>query len=393
VPHKAKRSAQGGGSIRKRPDGTWEGRFTIGRDPGTGKQVQKSVYGKTQSEVRKKLQAATTAIDNGLYMEPSKMKVGQWIDIWLAEYLGGVKPTTVYSYTAACNVHVKPALGAVKLSALNPHDIQALYNRLQKGTPDGPGLSPKTIKNTHGIIHKALAQAVELGYIKFNPAGACKLPRIEKKKIQPLDDEEITKFLQIIKGHQYETLYLVDLFTGLRQGELLGLTWDCINFDKGTILVDKQLQKERSGSGAYNLVSPKNNKSRTITPAPSIMKALRDHRRQQMEWQLLAGSAWGNDRHLVFTNQLGHNLSAQTVYLHFKKLAEAVGVPTARFHDLRHSYAVAALQSGDDIKTVQENLGHHTAAFTLDTYAHVTEKMKKDSADRMERFISGVKNL
>lgn len=119
------------------------------------------------------------------------------------------------------------------------------------------------------------------------------------------------------------------------------------------------------------------------------MGVLKAQQRRQTEWRLAAGPIW-EDSGLVFTNEQGHNLSAQTVYLHFKKLAEKAGYPDTHFHDLRHSYAVAALQSGDDIKTVQENLGHHTAAFTLDVYGHVTEQMKKASADRMERFIKGV---
>lgn len=400
MPRKTTRAAQGGGTIRKKTvmrNGVkyeyWEARYTAGTDPGTGKQIQKSISGSSQGEVRKKLQTATSAIDNGVYIEPSKLTVRAWIDIWLAEYLGGVKPRTLDSYRTTCNTHIKPALGATKLMTLNPHDIQAFYNRLQRGTDEKPGLAPKSIKNLHGVLHKALQQAVELSYIRVNPSGACQLPRVEKANIQPLDDNEIGAFLNAIKGHQYETLYLVDLFTGMRQGEILGLTWDCLDFDKGTILVNKQLQKERRGTGQYNFVSPKNNKSRTITPAPSVMTALQDHRRQQMAMQVAASSAWQNDKHLVFTNELGHNLSAQTVYLHFKKLAKIAGVPDARFHDMRHSYAVAALQCGDDIKTVQENLGHHTAAFTLDVYGHVTEKMKNDSANRMEKFIKDVQNL
>lgn len=388
MPRKSTRNAQGGGTIRKRPDGRWEARYTTGRDPGTGKQVQKSVYGATQAEVRKKLQQATTAIDEGIYMEPSRLTVGAWLDIFLAEYLAGVKPRTLDSYKTACNHHIKPALGAVKLNALNTPTIQAFYNKLQKG-----GLSPKTIKNLHGVLHKALTQAVEVGYLKYNVSDACKLPRIEKAEIKPLDNDNISKFLDAIKGHDFETVFIVTLFTGMRQGEVLGLTWDCVYFEKGTIVVNKQLQKERGGAGEYMLISPKNNKSRQITPASAVMQVLKAHRIRQMEWQLKAGPAWENDKNLVFTNQLGHNLSAQTVYLHFKKIAKGLGLPEARFHDLRHSYAVAALQSGDDIKTVQENLGHHTAAFTLDIYAHVTEQMKTDSANRMDKFIKGISNL
>ena len=283
MPRKATRNAQGGGSIRKRPDGRWEARYTIGRDPGTGKQVQKSVYGKTQGEVRKKLQQATTSIDEGVYIEPSKMTLGKWLDIWIAEYTGDLKPHTLKSYKTHTNYHIKPALGGVKLSALKTHEIQAFYNQLQKGKDGQPGLSPKTIKNLHGVMHKALAQAVEIGYIKVNAADACKLPRVEKKEIRPLDENQISDFIKAIVGSRYERLYLVVLFTGMRQGEALGLTWDCIDFENGTILIYRQLQKIK---GQYLFVSLKNNKSRCITPAPSVMKVLREQRRIQTEWRV-----------------------------------------------------------------------------------------------------------
>ena len=234
-----------------------------------------------------------------------------------------------------------------------------------------------------------LEQAAEIGYIRVNPADACKLPRAEKAEIKPLDSEDIARFVQVISGHPFENVYLVTLFTGMREGEVLGLTWDCIDFENGTITIRRQLMRER-GKGTYTLATPKNGKSRCIKAAATVMQILKQERTKQAEARLRAGMLWDNPLDLVFTNELGRNLSAQTVYLHFKKLAEKAGVPAARFHDLRHSYAVAALQSGDDIKTVQENLGHFSASFTLDVYGHVTEQMKKASAERMEQFIKGV---
>lgn len=394
---KSTRGAQGAGTMRKKTITRggkeytyWEARITVGRDPGTGKQMQRSFSGKTQKEVREKMQAAAVEVNEKTYTEPSKMTFSQWLDIWTDEYLGGVKPRTVDSYKTTVRVHLKPALGAIKLSSLAAHDIQKLYNSLQNGDKRDKPLSPKSIKNINGVVHKALQQAVELGYIKFNPADACKLPRVERAEIKPLDDDAITRFLKVIHGHQFENIYLVTLFTGMREGEVLGLTWDCIDFKKGTILINKQLQKVRGSGGEYVFVSPKNNKSRRITPAPSVMTVLRSQLQRQFDMKCNSHGKWDNSMNLVFTNELGHNLCAQTVYLHFKKLIAEAGYPDTRFHDLRHSYAVAALQSGDDIKTVQENLGHHAAAFTLDVYGHVTEKMKEDSAARMEAFIKDV---
>jgi integrase len=208
-----------------------------------------------------------------------------------------------------------------------------------------------------------------------------------------LPDETIPAFLNAIKGHKYETVYFVDLFTGMRQGEILGLTWDAIDFDRGTILINKQLQKEHKKGGEYRLVSTKRDKVRKITPALAVMQRLRQHRGIQAEMRLRAGTAWDNPHGLVFTHELGGNFAPFTVYSNLKRIVASIGVPEVRFHDLRHSYAVAALQSGDDVKTVQENLGHHTAAFTLDVYGHVTERMKQDSANRMDAFIKTVQTI
>ena len=386
------RGAQGAGTIRQRKDGRWEARYTVGRDPGTGKQIQRSVYGATQQEVRKKLAQLTTALDNGTYKEPCKMTVGQWLDIWTADYMGGVKPSTAFLYGEQIRLYIKPALGAVKLEALNTHTIQGFYNGLSIEREGGKALSPKSVKNIHGILHKALQQAVAVGYIRFNPADACTLPRAEKKEISPLDEEQIATFLKAIEGHRHELLYKVALFTGMREGEVLGLMWDCVDFEKGTITIKRQLRREQKKGGAYYITTPKNGKPRTITPAPWVMKLLRSQKARQAEQQLKMGQLWENSG-MVFTNETGGYLSYRTVYDCFKRIVAQMGTPSTRFHDLRHTFAVASLRAGDDIKTVQGNLGHHTAAFTLDVYGHVTEQMKKDSAQRMEGFIKGVLNL
>ena len=394
----AGRSAKGTGTIRKKTvtrNGKkyeyWEARYTEGADPGTGKQVQRSITGKTQKEVAQKLKAATAAIDSGTYTAPSKQTLGQWLDAWIETYCGSVKPRTLEIYKTDIRVHIKPALGAVRLEALTTQSIQAFYNALGKPTKDRPeGLSPKTVKNIHGVLHKALQQAVLIGCLRFNPTDACALPRREKKELTPFDDVQISAFLKAIQGSRYETLFTVTLFTGMREGEVLGLMWDCVDFEAGTITINKQLQlHEAVGGGAYQLGSTKNGKGRSITPAPSVMALLKRHRAAQAAQRLRAGKLW-QDTGFVFTDELGQPFAKATVYRAFKRAAADIGRPDARFHDLRHSYAVAAIRAGDDIKTVQETLGHATASFTLDVYGHVTKQMKEASAARMDAFIKTV---
>ena len=387
------KGAKGGGTIRQRPDGRWEARYTLGIDPGTGKQIQKSVYGKTQKEVAQNLRQITAEIDAKTYVAPCKLSISEWMSIWAQDYLVGVKASTAYLYRRTIELYIDPHLGHIRLDALNAHAVQHFYNELAKPSkPDAAPLSAKSIKNIHGVLHKALQQAVLLNYIRYNPTTACVLPKIVKKEIHPLTDQQTAQLLNLLKGSKYEIPLTVDLFTGLREGELLGLIWDCVDFEKGTILVNKQLRRSQRKGGTYYFSPPKNNKSRTITPAPYVMKLLQAQKVQQARQRLMAGPAW-EDSGLVFTNEFGRYISYRAIFDSFKRIVKRIGLSDARIHDLRHTYAVNCIRAGDDIKTVQSNLGHATAAFTLDVYGHFTDDMRSVSAQRMEGFITNVLNL
>ncbi len=384
-----KRSAQGTGTIRKKtvtrkgkPYTYWEGRVTTGRDPGTGKQVQRSFTGKTQKEVREKMQAAAVAVNTGTYIQPEKMTVGEWLDVWAADYLGGVKPTTRDIYKRNIKNHIKPALGAVRLSDLRPHAVQIFINGLE--------LSPASIHLAYTVLLQALGKAVDLDLIPQNPAAKCELPRLERKEIRPLDDAQVAALLKAVKGRDIEYLIKAALFTGCRLSELLGLTWDCVG--TATISVNKQLARPGARQDSPFL-SPKNGKARTIAPAPSVLEALKAQRHSQTAARLKAGPLWENTYNLVFTDETGAPLSQWAIEQRFSRLLFSAGLQGVRFHDLRHTYAVNAIRAGDDIKTIQGNLGHASAAFTLDRYGHFTERMKQDSAARMESFIRDVLNL
>ena len=386
----AKKSAKGGGTIRKKTvtrNGKeytyWEARVTTGRDPGTGKQIQRSFTGKTQAEVRKKMQVAAVAVDEGTYTAPQRLTVGQWADIWQRDYTGALKPATAAIYRNNLNNHIKPALGAVRLADLHPHTIQSFINGLAP-------LSPSSIRLAYKNLHAVLQKAVELEYIPRNPADRCVLPKVEQEEIKPLDDQQVAALLAAAKDTKMEQFITVALFTGLRISELLGLTWDAVDFTRGTLTVNKQLARRKAGS---IFQSPKSGKPRTITPAPAVMAALRKQRARQSEMQLRAGQLWDNPHGLVFTGEAGRPMSHSGTDKRFRVLCAAAGLEGVRFHDCRHTYAVNAIRAGDDIKTVQSNMGHATAAFTLDKYGHFTERMKQDSAIRMESFMKDVLNL
>ena len=388
----AKRAAKGAGSIRKRTvtrNGKeytyWESRLTVGRDPGTGKQVQRTFSGKTQKEVREKLQAVAVEANRGTYTPPTKMTLGEWLDIWQREYLGNAKYNTVRIYENNIRLHIKPALGTVRLDRLHPHTIQAFINRLD-------GLAPQSVRMVYQVLRTALEKAFDLEYIPRNPAAKCTPPKKAQKEIKPLDDTQAAALLAAAKGTDLEHIITVALFTGMRISELLGLTWDSVDMERGTITINKQLSHFNAQKTAL-FTTPKSGKSRTLTPAPAVMQALKAQRRRQSEMQLRAGPDWDNPYGLVFTNETGRNLFTQYVNTHFRALIKAAGLDGFRFHDLRHSYTVNAIRTGDDIKTVQENLGHASAAFTLDKYGHFTDSMRQDSAARMEGFIKSVLGL
>ncbi|MDO4989611.1 MAG: site-specific integrase [Eubacteriales bacterium] len=392
------RKSSGMGTIRKKTiirNGTeytyWEGRYTVGYDTGTGKQIQKSVSGKTQKEVSQKIKQLSRTVDEDVYSEPSRMTVGEWLQIWQAEYLVGVAVNTAHSYRSDCRNHIIPALGAVQLSKLTPIMIQKFYNGLRNKNTGEP-LNPKTVRDIHGTFHRALNKAVALDLIARNPAdvsnGKIELPRAEEKERVPMEDDEVSRFIEEIEGHKYRLVYLVTLFTGLREGEVLGLSWDRIDWKHNTIQVKQQLLRDREAK-KYCIGPPKRRKTREIRVADEVMGWLREQQAEQERLKKLAGKAWNNEWNLVFTREFGSHLVPCTVYENFKRIVKELDMGEQRVHDLRHAYATNSLGNGDDPETVRKNLGHYSIIM-LDRYGHRKSTMAIASASRMSSYIREV---
>lgn len=388
------KSASGGGTIRKKtvtrdgkPYSYWEARITVGYDPGTGKQLRRSFSGATQKEVKQKMQAAAVALDSGTYQKPEKITLGEWLDDWMETYVKTtVKPLTVSTYQISIKNHIKPALGAMQLQSIKGIQIQKLYNALSAA-----GLSAKTIKNTGTILHKAFSVAVKQGLIPLNPCDAAEFPKGKAREISPLSDAEIPLFLSATQDDEYRNAFALCLFAGLREGECLGLSWKQVDFENKRITVSQQLQKEKAKGGQYYIAdSTKSGKPRTIEPPEIAFEYLRAEKRKQLENKLHAGQFWENKDDLVFTTETGRYIIFQTFHSHFKKIVSSIGRPDARPHDLRHTCATVAIASGADVKSVQSLLGHATASFTLNVYAHTSDKMKADTAARMQDYYTGL---
>lgn len=363
-------------------------KYCAGHDPGTGKLIRKSIYGKTSEEVAKKLREVTAALDAGTYTEPKRMPLGQWLNIWLNEYTGAIKPGTLKTYRDNVELHIKPHIGGIRLCELQPHDCQTFVNRLSRPRKGMKPLAAKTVKNIHGTLCKALSEAVRVKYIAANPANGAILPKVTREEIHPLEGDQITAFLQAIQGTPSEAIFYMAIHTGMRLSEILGLRWSRIDLKRCTIKVDAQMLVKRGSDADRQLGSTKNGKPRTFKIPQSVANALKAVQIRQKAHRLKAGEYWANSLDLVFTDESGQGIPHSTVEHRFKRIMESIGLPDHRFHDLRHTFATESIRCGVDLKTLSDMLGHYSTAFTMDVYGHTTNAMQDDAARRLELAIN-----
>ena len=380
----AKKRANGEGNIRKRSDGRWEGRYTAGHDPVTGKRITKNVLGKTQAEVREKLRRTIEETRGLDVARAGEYTTGQWLEVWFNDYaMLKVRPSSHQTYRGYLDHHIKPYIGNIPLTKLSSLDLQRLYKKLlSDGRVDRieskkqpKGLSAKTVRNIHQIISSALKLAVEQKLIARNPAEGCALPKVERKEMQTLPVEQLTSFLREAKESGVYEMYYIDLATGLRRGELLGLKWSDIDLEKGDLRVQRQIG--RINGKIMEMPLKTKNAYRTLPLSADAIDVLMQQRRKT------GNSEW------VFPSPSGGPMSPDSVLHMLHRVLKRAGLPKVRFHDLRHTFATLALQNGVDIKTVSSMLGHFSAGFTLDTYVHVTTSAKRDAAKTMCSLLSG----
>ncbi len=376
MARKKKKREAGSGTIYKRPDGRWIAQYTSGRDPETGKLLRHTIYAKTQQEVAEKLRAATASIDNGTFQELNKITDAEYAKEYMQSHVSTLTPFTQPTYENNLWIHILPALEKKKLTDLTHREVQRFAASLGV---NGKGLAPKTVHTVFGTLHALLTAAQRDEIIIRNVADKCTLPRVTQSRAKAIEDDE------------FYNIFFLDIFSGMRQSEILGLRWDDILWEKNSIVIRQQLQqKHERGAFDYYLTPPKETKQRCIVLAASAIRILRKQYRKQQEQRLLAGELWDNAFDLVFTNGFGRPLNHQTVYKHLKKALQSCGMENYTFHSLRHSFATISIENGDDIKTVQTNLGHFAPAFTLKTYAHVSNQMQQSSAARMEELIASL---
>lgn len=372
---------KGTGGIHLRKDGRWEGRVVIGYDD-KGLPKTKNVLAKTKMECQEKLKVLKASVDKPT---PSKAKAdmpfGEWMDFWFETYCKpDARPGTVESYGNFIRLYLRPKLGHIPLNKLTTNDIQQFYvwmrtdGRSVKREERGEGLSDNVLQSCHSVCRKILDQAVAEHLIHINPANNCKLPTVHRKEMQVLNREEMQKLLIQAKHEGYYELFLVELSTGLRIGELLALQWDDLNFNTGELKIDKQILRN---SKEPAVTEPKTQASiRTIILPPSVLKVLKEYRKT-------VNSRW------LFPSSKREDapLAPCTVQQRFGMLLKHAGIKRIRFHDLRHTFATNALKYGMDVKTLSTIIGHISSRTTLNVYTHVTDEMKQKAAVTIDRGI------
>ena len=379
----AKKRANGEGSIRKRKDGRWEGRYTAGHDPDTGKAIYKNVLGRSQAEVKEKLKQAigeTQALD---ITKAGKYTVGEWMEVWFQDYAKiKVRPSSHQTYQGYIHNHIRPNIGDIPLEKLTSLDLQKFYKKLlttgrverveAKGQPKG--LSAKTVRNIHQILSSALKLAQEQRLILTNPAEGCALPRVEHQEMKTLTTVQLASFFREARESGVFELYYLELATGLRRGELLGLKWEDVDLERGDLRVRRQVS--RINGEVVEAPLKTKNAYRTLPLAEDTVSVLKEQRKK------VGNSPW------VFPSPNGGPISPDSVLHMLHRVLKRAGLPKVRFHDLRHTFATLALQNGVDVKTVSGMLGHFSAGFTLDTYAHITSAAQRQAAQTMGSVLS-----
>jgi len=370
------------GYIRLRGKNRWQVVLDGGKAvDGKRKQLYKTVIGP------KRLAHATLAqmhrdLQTGDFVEPNRLKTGEFLEKWLEDMRSRVSPKTWERYGLAVRRHITPYLGQRLLKKLEPLDLTALYTHLlERGRFKGGALSARSVRHTHVILRGALRQAVKWRLLTRDPSDAVSPPRPKRPEIRALTDTEMAALLEQAKGTRLHLPVLLAMSTGLRRSEIFGLRWCDVDFEASQLAVRQTLQEVRK---RLYFREPKSSKSRrTVALSAFVLEALKRHRAGQAAERLSLGAGY-RDLDLVLAQWDGSPWKPESISTLFRAVVRRAGLGHVRFHDLRHSHATQLLRLGVPAKVVSERLGHATIGITLDTYTHVLPGMQEDAAKKVD---------
>ena len=370
----AKRRADGEGNVRQKRPNLWETRIVAGHKK-DGSPIYKYVSGRTQKEAYEKLRELITEYSNVELTENSRITVEAWMQKWMDEYmLFSIREQTWKSYESVIRLHIIPNLGNKKVASLTTSTVQKFYNKLLS-----EGKSGSLVRDAHLILHQAMDVAVKENLIAKNPTNDTKIPKVEYKPKNILNETQLEMFMDAIKQDElwYDFFY-TEITTGLRRGELCGLKWCDFNQTTGQLNVVRTVTTHKGG-GLKAGETKTEKGTRTIYLPPSTVKLLSERKAK-------VSSEW------IFPNFCDNSkpINPSTAYLKLKAILKNAGLPSIRFHDLRHTFATHAFSSGVDARTLSGILGHTNASFTLDTYTHVTNDMQKNASAIVGRFMKDI---
>lgn len=372
----------GEGSITKRKDGRYMARYMVYTQNGPKRKTIIGKKGESREDVAAKLTQAMSDRNQGIVYDDENLTVGEYLDSWLkGSVYGSVRRSTYDRYEVAVRVHLKPALGRIKLSKLTPARVSTFYQEKRE-----EGCADSSINKLHVTLHKALNQAMKWHMIPRNVCEAVSAPRPSAEEMKTLSVEETKRLLEAAKEDRLEALYVLAVHVGMRQGELLALKWADVDLENATINVRRTLTK--SGTTITTGETKTAKGRRTITLTTGAASALRGHLARQMEDMECLGDLYTDDG-FVFTTDMGTFINPSNLRRRsFANLLKKARLPKIRFHDLRHTCATLLFKQGEHPRLVQELLGHANVAITLDTYSHVIPGMGNQTARAMEDALS-----
>jgi len=368
----------GEGTVRLRKDGRWEGRVVIGYDD-KGNPKTKSVLAHTKSECVEKLEMLKEECGRTAEKLKPDMPFGEWIDFWYKYFSSPkLRPTTQATYENRIYGHIIPSVGKIPLSKLTQNDLQQFYAKLKRTGRKvnvelkGTGVSDRMVRSCHALCRSSLEKAVEEGLITRNPSIGCKLPPKKNGEMKVLTQNEIVRLLNQAYDEGYYEMFLLELTTGMRRGEILGLKWRDLNLETGELNIKRQLTTK-------GISVPKTKSSiRTVLLPPDMLDLLREMKKTaKYDWIFPSPVKEGEPR------------NPTAITKRFRIMLERAHCKHVRFHDLRHTFATMALENGMDVKTLSAMIGHVSSETTLNIYSHVTDTMRAQAAVKIDREIGG----